>query len=317
MYKITIALTIYKQSYNEICRWVDYFDDLRNRNLKNLQILIISDNPNLPEYYKKYPTEKNFEILNNGKNLKRTKLIKEYIDNNIIEGDFLYLCDPDDYFNVDLFVPLYEEIISQKTIAINIHDVKLYKGKNRLCETTIKDWELRSEKWNSAHNFNSFYITEDIRQQELLNSFNLCDDMYWFSISCSKGRKMNFVKSSSPYYWSETAGESNAAFEKKGKKFKIYNDLDKFYEMVNFTKEMIRINNYKNNYYIIGRWVVKSAQNNLIASRKINKHFSLKALILMIKYMKKMKLIYNDDNQKLTKRYKFKLYWLTLFGRKI
>lgn len=317
MYKITLALTIYKQSYNEISRWIDYFAKVNSLNIENLQILLLSDNPELPPYISEYAKKNNFEILSNGKNMKKTMMIREYILNGTIKGDYLYLCDPDDYFDIYAFENLCKEIKDQKNLLINVHNLRIYNNKNRLSETEFDHHYIRNEWWSSMHNFNSIYIVEDIKEQPQNLPFGLCDDMYWFSISCSKGRKFNSLSTNSSYIWSEEAGESNAAFIKKGAKFKIYKDLSKFGEMINFAKEMIQIKNVENNYYIIGRWVIKSAQNNLLASNKIGKTFSFKGVFLMRKFFKLISKVYNDDSNRLTKSYKFKVYMKTFFGRKI
>lgn len=314
--KTSIVLTIYDQSFNDISRWLKYFKSLREKNAKNLQILILCDNPDLPDYYFKIIEDYGFNITRPSANLKRVGLIKKYIDNGTISGDYLKLCDPDDYFDEDEFLKILNIINNQKDLFINIFEASIYSGYNNSSNTYFDKEKIKKEFWKHPVNFNSFYVVKYLKEQKIDLSFNLCDDFYFHCISMVRDVKVNYIKNCWPYIWSKENGESNRSFIMKGPEYKIYDDLSKFYEMRDFLTSMINLEHLEKIYFPFGLWVLKAIQNNLIASSKINRFFSPKALFLVRKELKKYKLIYNEKD-----KMKFSLilfiYYKTLFGRKI
>lgn len=314
--KTSIVLTVYKQSLNEIKRWLTYFTQLRSLNIKDLQILILCDNPSLPDYYFKLFEEYNFKVEKPKKNKMRVSLIKDAIDDGLITGDYLKLCDPDDYFDVIEFERIVKILSNQDELFINIFEASIYTGYLNSPDTNFDRSKVDLQFWRHPVNFNSFYVVHSIKNADINLSFNLCDDFYFASIAMANNIKVNYIYGCRPYIWSKENGESNAAFKKTGKKFKIYDDLSKFKEISNFLTAMVDLENKQNVYFPFGFWVLKATQNNLMASRSIGRYFSVRALWIMRRELKKYKLIYNDK-PKMNPFLVLKVYIWSMLGRKI
>lgn len=316
--EITLILTIYKQSLIEIDRWLRIFSDLKNLNLDDIDLLIVTDNPDLQSYYYDRAAFYNFEILNFGKNYKRVGLIKKIVDEEIVKSKYIKLCDPDDHFDIKQFKKTLTEIKKNNDLFINISSVRINKNYLRTSELNFfSNSNLESYMWSHPVNFNSMYITEDIKKYEINTSFNLLDDVFLFSLSLNSGRKIKYLKTENFYIWSQENGESNESFVKSGTKKKIYEDYDKYNENLDFIISLLDLQQRTGSIvYPLTNFIIKTAQNNLISCKKINNYFSITALFRIISFTKKFKKLYNQ-NRKFDIWWRLSIYLKTLFGRKM
>lgn len=317
MKEITLILTIYKQSLIEVDRWLSIFKKIHDLNSDDVDLLIVTDNPELQIYYYDRANFYGFDIVNYGRNYKRVGLIKKIIDEGLVDSRYIKLCDPDDHFEIQNFFETIDEMKSHE-LFINISNVRLNRNYLRVKDLNyLENLNLGSEKWNHPVNFNSLYITEDIKNSEINYSFNLLDDIYLFSLSLNNSRKINFLKTENFYIWSQENGESNESFIKKGTRKKIYSNFDKFNENLDFINSLIILkNNTGAIVYPVTNFIMKTAQNNLISCIKINNFFSPRAFLKIYLFTKKFKILYNQP-RKFGFWWKTSIYLNTLFGRKI
>lgn len=82
--------------------------------------------------------------------------------------------------------------------------------------------------------------------------FTYNDDQFWFSLSLCYGRKVYIHRNVYPYIWVRENGISNSAFKKDKLNYKIHKNLDTYYQHMSFLREILKIENYKDNTYEFG-----------------------------------------------------------------
>lgn len=95
---ITLVITIYDPQYYEIRNWIYYKNQLKNN--KDIDFVFLIDNPdinvNIINLIKK--NQANYKIFD--KNYGKFYIVKDAIDNNLIKGRFIKICDPDDLISM-------------------------------------------------------------------------------------------------------------------------------------------------------------------------------------------------------------------------
>lgn len=320
--KISVVLTFYKQTFAEFIRWLNYFEELEKFKRDYLQILILSDNPNLMKPFYEEAELRGVKLIPSKNNLKKAKLIHENIINGNITGDYIKICDPDDYLIPSELINFFDVINKHTEPYINIHATSRYDYNLKTIDGNFYPHLRTFSRLPRPINFNSIYIASDIRDSNLDRTVGLGDDFYLFNTSLWKNRKILYHWNFSPYLWSVANGESNQAFSKDKANYKIFNTLDKFYEILEMVKALNDLDLPDKNKYPIDYWIVKCIQNNLIAYKKIRGPISIKAFFLMKSAMKeinKLNGIFLNGKKldSIPKIVRFSLYFHTFINKKI
>ncbi|CRX36961.1 / / hypothetical protein / 439600:440568 Forward [Candidatus Hepatoplasma crinochetorum] len=95
---ITLAVTIYDPQYYEIKNWIHYKNHLKND--KNIDFVFLIDNPNINSNIINLIKKNNANYKIFDKNYGKFYIVKDAIDKNIIKGEFIKICDPDDLISM-------------------------------------------------------------------------------------------------------------------------------------------------------------------------------------------------------------------------
>lgn len=307
MRTISLVLTIYKQPLTELCRWLDYFEEINNLNVPFIQTILLNDNPNLNEDYKFEFNKRGFDFPECEFNRTKSGIIQNAVDTGIIKTDYIKICDPDDYFDIENFFKHIYKILNDNNLWINVFQTVKYTG-----ASNTKDYSL--DKF--PVNYNTIYITSDIRNSSIKSpKFTVMDDVYYSILSMINGRKIKYWNDVNFYIWNENNGISHEAFSKSKIKYKIYDDLKIYNEYMNFFNALLNLENYSSHYFLFGNWFIKAVQNSIISSREISK-YSLTSILKLRKFLVIYKKIYNEK-KRISKLTLISAYVRTWIGKKI
>lgn len=311
---LTLCLTLYDQSLNELERWLKYFEIIKKKNWSWIELVIICDNPEIDPIYKERAFEYGFDFSIPDFNRKKAWLVENAINEGIITGKYLKICDPDDYIDVDGLYNFYEKNLKDwRETRIIFSDCRTINGGLPLAGI-INNFDNANKHFLPATvNYNTIYITEDLNNQHHPN-FTIMDDVYNSVLSMKKGRKIYYVKENF-YIWNKQNGISHSFFSSDKQNLKNLDNLDYYNEQMNFYNLYTSLENYGENFFPFHNWFIMSVQNSVIASKSIRK-YSLKPVFLMRDFFKKFKLIYNQ-NEHIDKKIIISTYWKTFKGIKV
>lgn len=229
MKKLTLALTVYEPSKEEIDNFIFSAIEIEKIDSNNLiDFMIISDNPKISSYLCKYIEEKikpisKIQFMVNDENLVRVGAVKVVQDK--IKGDFIKLCDPDDFIIPDQTLKFVEEHLSK----LDGDELVIYSYKTTTTKPTIANFEKANYNtffWTASYNPNSVYSVEQFKKVEwdfklLIWSDDLLGYLIW-----KESRKTSYAKAHKFYINNRAAGVSVTKSKHNSDRF--YKDTELF-----------------------------------------------------------------------------------------
>lgn len=290
--KLTLAITIYDLSVNEINNW--FFIATKIKEIPDVHLIFLNDNPDRDLEYSELFKE--FDYVKCKENKGKYQLAKDAVDQNLIKGRWVKFCDPDDFIlinRLNAFVKVLNKFDESD-------ETPLIKFEYSRIIYPSETWDITDQehifgmsmlrRFPSLINYNTVIPTETLKNfpLEAKNQTKSSDVLFSLSWDQSEDKSITYINI--PFYvYNYLNGVSGYNKKEQTKLRRVKNDrmimeLFTFLDIMNLYRES---NNLLTPSFFDYKWL----HNNLI-----NKRVSLiKRIFYTRKAFKKLKKVAKNN----------------------